>query len=46
MNGWWWMMELVPAHHMGVESGNIHIFPRKVEKVFQCLQNSDEMVSS
>lgn len=23
---------------MGVESGNIHIFPRKVEKFFQCLQ--------
>lgn len=37
MNGWW-MMKLFPAHHRGVESGNIHIFPRKVEKFFQCLQ--------
>lgn len=32
------VMKLFPAHHMGVESGNIHIFPRKVEKFFQCLQ--------
>lgn len=32
------MMKLFPAHQKGVENGNIHIFPRKVEKFFQCLQ--------
>lgn len=31
-------MKVFPAHQKGVENGNIHIFPRKVEKFFQCLQ--------
>lgn len=32
------MVSEFPAHHTGVESGNIHISPRKAEKFFQYLQ--------